>query len=60
MASVRPSLLDASSHALAAERRTRRGGAPIAYKTLFQDPGTSRTPDLSLESYVIALINATG
>jgi hypothetical protein len=33
--------------------------AAISYRTLFQDPGPSRTPDLSLDDHAIALIDAT-
>jgi hypothetical protein len=33
--------------------------AAISYRTLFQDPGTSRTPDLSLDNRAIALTGAT-
>ena len=33
--------------------------AAISYRTLFQDPGPSRTADLSLDNRAIALIDAT-
>jgi hypothetical protein len=32
---------------------------PISYRTVFQDPGTARSQDLSLENHAIALIDAT-
>ena len=54
-----PLLLAAVLCALATIAAPAAQASPIAYKTLFQDPGTSRTPDLSLENHVIALIDAT-
>ena len=47
-----PLLLAAVLCALAAIAAPAAQANPIAYKTLFQDPGTSRTPDLSLENHV--------
>jgi hypothetical protein len=45
--------------ALAAATAPAAGAAPITYRTLFQDPGTTRTQDLSLEQHAIALVEAT-
>ena len=45
--------------ALAAVGAPAAGASPITYKTLFQDPGTARAQDLSLENHAIALIDAT-
>ena len=54
----RPSLiLAAALCALAAAAPP--ASAAIGYHTLFQDPGTSRTADLSLDNRVVTLINAT-
>ena len=52
-----PFLLAAALCALAAAAPP--APAAIGYRTLFQDPGPSRTADLSLDNRAIALIDAT-
>jgi hypothetical protein len=55
---IRPSLILATTLCVFAAVAA-PAPAAIGYRTFFQDPGTSRTADLSLETHTIALINAT-
>lgn len=58
MRRIRPSLILAATLCLLAAFAP-PAPAAISYRTFFQDPGTSRTEDLSLEAHTIELINAT-
>jgi hypothetical protein len=58
MRRIRPSLTPRRDAVRA--RGVPAGGCPaaISYRTLFQDPGPSRTADFSLDNRMIELVNA--
>jgi hypothetical protein len=59
MRRIRPSIILAAALCALAAAAPPAAPAAISYRTLFQDPGPARTPDLSLDEHAIALVDAT-